>query len=479
MIKKLKSDIITLLGCSVVISLFVSSALTNTVSAATNESLNPSFSNIQSFQDIAKKELQPQVYITEVNIGNIRAYKAGDTITGTFTLYNYSDFDVKGTSYNVRLVGGLENNSNRIYGELKGDNPIDLKSKENKTISFIYSLPRNFSGSDLSIFVQSNASDGFSLGWKTSDPFEVTGGGPYLDILSSSVRVSDGEMTSNASSSSTLSSPKFYPTQSAPFIYKDKYPQKAAIQFILENKSKETITVIPSIDISNILGSSSTPYHTELKDQSITVEPNKKSTSIALDLPNFNWAPGVYKGIVSFKNLQGEEQSDRVEFLYTVGGVQYNVVSLSAEETQVQKDGTMHLKMNYSGSPFDTHATDSLQSNIYTAVLDTVLFNEFDEKIGENSENINFVGEQNRTFNIQSLKDARAVRAEVSIVKNNSVINKYDFKLSPDYDAVHDTYKDKYFKIITYIIAGILIVSGILFVLVSLVYKRRFTYKRK
>jgi hypothetical protein len=452
---------------------------TSAASSPSAASSSVGVSNAQSLNDAANKSIQPQVYVADVNVDGNKIHKAGDTLTGTFVLYNYSDLDMPGVNYSIRLVGGLGNNSARTYDEVRGPTPVELKPKEKKTISFTYPLSKQLSGSGISIFIQSYASDGLDLGWKTSDPFEVAGDSSYLRVISSSVEVAGDEGSPTLPSSANSSDSKFYPTQSGAFIYQNKYPQKAFIQFILENKNKGTVSLTPALDISELHAPSALVYHAELKNRVVSVEASKRSNSIALDLPNFNWKPGVYKGIVSFKNMQGEDQADKIEFLYIVGGEQYNVSALSSDVTAAEKDAIVSLNMSYEGAPFDVRANGIEQSDLHPAVVSTVLFNERDEKIGENSETVNFIGEQSRNFNVQALSKAQAIRAEVSISKNGNVVKKYDFKLSPGYDAAHDAYKNDHNRALMYVVFGISAIGAIALIAMLAIYRRRLTYRRK
>jgi hypothetical protein len=426
--------------------------------------------NVKSFEAQARENHSSEVYVTDLNIGDIKTYKVGEVIKGSFVLYNNSDLGVFGLTYDVQAVGGLDTASSRVYDVAVGTEKFSLKAMEKRTIPFTYTIPGNFNGENLAILVQGKTSDGLKSGWAVTHPFSVVGGLAQLEVAKSSIEVRGNDSSASSSSS------RFYQIGSAPFIYQDKYPENAFAQFVLKNTTSETITVVPIVDIAALGKASQNLFHKEYKESVVISGAGETSDSVSLALPNFDWKPGVYEGSVSFKDLQGNERADKIHFKYVVGGEMYNILSLESNMWDATKGVPIQLLMKLEGSPFDMYSDGSRPSSQVASVYVT-LFNEKDGEVVRTSQDIDFLSNPTKIFVVKAGRDAKALRANVEVKKGDVVIGTYAFNLSPEYDAAREAYKKSFSGILFGSLLGKVMSSiVVLLVVMSLVY---LIYKRK
>jgi hypothetical protein len=391
--------------------------------------------DVPSFSHSAYLSHTPELYVTDLNIGSAIVFKAGDTINGNFSLYNNSSFSVSGITYELQVVSGLDSGAMRTYDVLKGSDKISLKPKEQKNFSFSYKIPTNINGSDIGILIQSRTEDGSISGWQVSRPLKVTGGLPSLSIIRSSIQV----MGSNAGASSTQDTTKVYPVNSNPFIYKDAYPNKAFIQYVLANENKTDIAVIPTMEISDFPDRSKIIYSKTYNDASVAVDAAKESQSASLELPNIDWKPGIYAGIVSFKDKEGNDRADKIHFTYSVGGDVYEIQSVTSQQWMAKKHDDIKLAMTYSAGPFDMDQKNGGKL-AQVAEVTVTLFNEKNSKVGEWKNNVDFLNSRMKDIVVNAQKPAKALRADVVVRKDGMILNKSSFNISPDYDTQREAY---------------------------------------
>ncbi|MES2059463.1 MAG: hypothetical protein V4438_00345 [Patescibacteria group bacterium] len=392
-------------------------ALSSTASAADAPNLSSE----------ASSDHIPQVYVKDVSIGDAVSYKAGSTIKGTITLANFSDFDASEIQYEIILVGGFGSNGlpSENYGSITGDASVFLKSKQEKTFDFSYTLPAGLGGESFGLFVRTKLPSGYHLGELFSHHFALTGGSTMLSVLYSSVDTSalDG------------SSYNSYSLHTGPTIYRDNVPSKAMVRFTLHNTTKNSVTVTPTLDVYLRDVSGRNVYHKVLVGNAISVAAGKDSGDVTIDLPNFEYTPGVYVGVLSFRDADGIERASKIDFRYIVGGDIYTIQSLSSDKSAASQGSTVLLTMGYSGTPQDLYSSSSPRESSQSADVTVSLWNEENLKVGEITESIDFMKSNVHQFQIPLTGDARALRAEVSVSVGGKVVASNNFNLSPEYSG--------------------------------------------
>jgi uncharacterized integral membrane protein len=403
----------------------------------------------------------PQIYVYDTKLDKT-SYNSGDTIKGSFTVKNSSNSNASGLLYETILVGKF--NADGIpaknYGLVTSDVPF-LSPKEQTTIHFTYKLPDGFGGKDVALFIRTKLASGFHLGEEVSSHFNILGGNAWLDVLYSAM--------GTGKEGYTESEYNYYSLHAGPTIYSNKAPSQAIISFTIKNENPDAVTVVPTLTIYKNDLSGEKIYQSELKDRMLKVLPGKDTGNTIIALPDFKYTPGIYAGLLSFKDDKGMERSSRIDFRYIVAGDVYTIHSVSADKTTLQANDPFVVTMSYSGTPIDMYSTYAPTEASQPAKVTVAVFNERDEKIAEGTEPVDFAKGTSHNFSFLSSGNAEALRGEVSITTTDGkLISNKSFILSPDYEAKHGAPKKEDFAhemYIAWIVGGVLVLLLLIFII--------------
>lgn len=352
---------------------------------------------------------QSEVYIQDLKLAKTD-YKAGDIVTGTFTLWNAKNINVPNMYYTVYLMGDYKNTIPQTqYDSSRMNGPIFLSGNEKRTVSFSYLLPLSVSGNNLGIQVRAMLDTGTSMGWADA-MINVTGGIGALTVANTDITVGA----------------KIFNLQEGPTIY-DK--QNAVLNVILKNNTKISISVTPSVSIYK--RSVAREKLSNFNEKLLSVAPNTES-KISTALPTFNYTPEVYVGEISFLDANGIERAPKVEFRYIVGGDIVTINSVASDKTSVAKGDVLNVVLNYSGSPVDI-ITGKVSGTAGLDDFNIKVFNQNSALVADFSDKTDFNNGSSKSVSLTALKNALALKAEITVSKDGKILASYNSNLSSDY----------------------------------------------
>ncbi len=368
------------------------------------------------------KNLQAQeiieVYVRDVVLEK-DTYAAGETVKGSFVLYNpEAQKNIPDIKYQISLVGEYDDQLPTTFYDTKSFGPVFLKAGEqNKLVEFRYQLPMTFSGKNMGIHVRAVSGSGAPLAW-SDVRVSVTGG-------LSQITITDAHLTVDG---------KTFITSVGPTVNTDK---KATLDVALSNPGITALELTPNIALfdRSISGKSITNYN----EEKISLAAGAK-VNLSYDLPRNDNKAGVYVGKLTLLDNSNISRAIPISFRYIIAGDIVTITSLTSQNTSVQKDELINLTLNYIGTPYDI-ATGETPGDA-TGEVDVKIFNEYDKAVGVYKETINFNSGTSKNIVLKASDNAEALRANVVVNKNGTIIAQYSTDLSPNYKEVNEAAKN-------------------------------------
>ena len=361
-------------------------------------------------EEIAIMNSQPEVYVKDLVLDK-NAYKAGDTVKGSFILVNDKDISVSNLSYHAFLVGDLQTNTLYRYefdNQLLGT--LFLDKNETKKVSFEYKLPLSSSAytldKQLGIKIRAFSGSGSPLGWADTK-----------------VRISDSGITPVLISNASVTiDGKGFLLNEGPTVHKGG---KVSLKFTLRNDSSTDITdLTPKVSIYE-MDFARSPL--SVISENVFSLKAKSHSDFSFDLPTFNYTPKVYAGEVVVVDNDGVNRINPIQFRYIVYGEVVNIRNVSVDKIPASKGDTINVKVSYSGTPYDVSnfTTASTTSSDFSLRL----FNEKDELVAQYADKTNFVTLGEKNIPLVLTADAKDYKFDVVVSKDGKVITEYKTSL--------------------------------------------------
>jgi hypothetical protein len=353
----------------------------------------------------------PELYVKDITLEKSE-YKSGDTVSGSFVIFNSKEINVPDAYYEVMLVGDYLANglAGVVYDRvLKG--PVYVAGKEEKKITFTYILPPAIAGDKLGIQIGARTSAGIPLGW--SDGFlKVTGGLPTLTISSTTVMV-DG---------------KNFGLQNGPTIYVNG---TGKLSVVLSSNSSENISVTPKVAIYNRTVGTTLLSEVSLPVINIIAQKPQQNYNLNFDLPTFEYKAGVYAGRLDLVDAQGVKRAPSIDFRYIIAGDIFTIQSVSVDKEAVKKGEEVKLTVGFTGSTYDI--TTLKATGAEEADITIELFDQSGKSIANHTELVNFNKVQNQAFTLKAERDADTLAVKIVVSKNGKVLTTYNSVLSANF----------------------------------------------
>lgn len=346
----------------------------------------------------------PDIHVVDFNVVKSHV-AAGDTLQGTFTLFNNGSTDAPDVKYMVALVGEFEEANPTVVYEEKMLGTTFLAAGEKKTLTLAYTLPPNIAGSGLGLRLQT-IFGGRYLGW--SDVRIAVAGNASILTVDRAVLVIGG---------------KEYSPETGPVVPQDG---KVSYKVTFSNPTTKSVTVTPSIKIYDRL--STGKLLEEVVGKPITVAARAK-VSTTINLPTFEYKPLVYAGVATFMNAEGQIGAPEQTFRYMILGAITTIQTASIDKKSVASGDMVNVTVLYTQPPFDQYT--HTRPEIGQAQLKVVLVNENQEEIGQGSAIIDFEkGETSAVVPVVASKNARGISVSATILKDGNVLSSYNAMLS-------------------------------------------------
>ncbi len=365
----------------------------------------------------------PEIYVQRLSL-SASQFTAGETISGSALLVNQGSTDAQNISYVVRLVGSYDSSGNP-QATYSSDTfgPIYLKAGEEKRVGFSIVLPAKLPTTDLGIEMQAVLASGMPLGWQN---MRITAKGASaaapLSLVAAYLVAGDGEdANSNAS----------FDLEAGPTIYKDK--GHALLVIAIKNAGKDSVRVVPSTTIYDRSIEVGAPLFNQ-PAESIEIVAGKTAT-LAVPLPNFEYKPGVYAGVLSFAGADGQKVLETLSFRYIVGGDIAAIHAISSDKGNASAGETISVNVLFSGIPYDI--ARAVQRQPAAAFLAVQLFDERDRLVASSNVPVDLSNDGDVTVPLTADHTAQALRADVTILKDGNTLATSSVPLSALYDALH------------------------------------------
>lgn len=352
----------------------------------------------------------PSLYVRDLVL-DAESYPQGGTIRGKAMIVNEDTADHSGLNYVVRLVGKYSEDG--IPGEeytSKTDGPIFVPKGSSREITFTLPIPAGVGGTDLGIDVQVMLDNGFPLGW-ADQRISVDGTLSFAKVTSATVVINNTP----------------YPVESGPVI---RDGDSAFIAVSLAGATAD-LTLTPTLIIyDRSVSNGAELSRTALKAFTLA---SKGNATYEYELPLFEH-PGVYAGLLTFADETGSQRVPTITFRYIIWGDIATIHSVSSDVSSGAVDAPVAVTVEYGGPPFDI--TTGAEYTSGPGTLAVRLFNESDVFVGEGSASIALLEDEAMIVPITLSEPAQALRAEVTITRNGTLLATMNAPLSEMSGAV-------------------------------------------
>lgn len=323
-----------------------------------------SVSHLSATTTPPKGELPPpprEVFTTETFVYNLSIpegeYKAGDEISGTFTIKNASDNYLDKVQYLVYIAGDIDTNFNHnSFGEVYS--PIfGLNGKEFKKVPFTFSIPKVLPPGPKELVVKSlyNAVP-YGMAHipitinETKKPFLIDGGRVVVNKRS-------------------------YSLSNGPTIYKDR---TGHLQIDLLG-SLEVATIYPKV----ILYKDAVTTGNKIFEKDLpTFVLGTTTTLFEYQLP-VEYDPGIYDAEILFVD-EAQEVRNRFVAHYIIGGQISTIKSVSFDTASLLKGTTLSITSTITGNPVDI-VDDAAGTTTIPVVINVSVKDRAGKNIGSSS----------------------------------------------------------------------------------------------
>jgi hypothetical protein len=172
----------------------------------------------------------------------------------------------------------------------------------------------------------------------------------------------------------------------------------------------------------------------------------------------------VYVGEISFLDNNKVQRAPKIEFRYIVGGDIVTINSVTSDKTSISAGDVLNVVVNYSGSPVDV-MTGKISGTSGPADFNIKVFNQNDQAVAEFSDKTDFNKGSSKLITLNALKNAKALRAEITVSKNGKALASYKTTLSSDYEKRIGEKDPRDYLSLKNILAIIILILCLLFII--------------
>lgn len=396
--------------------------------------------------------LPPQLQVSNLSIEKY-SYQAGESIDGTFTVFNIGDQDANEISYKI-AYGTYGEGGGELQNEfdvVNSSQTLFIPSGENKKVSFSI-IPTTEVVERQGIHVVLMHKSGVVLAWKKI-PIQVEGGQnlKQVDMINGVIIIDQYE----------------YPLTSGATVSEDSVAELGVAlinnEFTGSRKGKIIIKDRSAVGATIYEG---------------TVDVEFEDGVGYVDLPFTGLNPESYSAQFSLIDSAGLDSSNILNFRFVVAGAQAEIINIQTSSSKLKKDENFNLQVSYSGTPaninFDTELISERveqinlrfkvvnENNETIATYDGIVEGQSDETVGLEEGSEEYVDSQlNNTFLADI--DLRSSNSSKQIFIEAELYN-------PVTGEVYDTYQTTFdnggfdYQLIAYLVAGLVLIA-LIFVL--------------
>jgi len=383
---------------------------------------------------------EANIYVTQLKIENQANYNKGDTIHGSFVIFNtadipQSDLQIKVSTYfKADKQGVLSGESTPLKG-------LYLEAHSKKTISFEYTLPKENAG-DVMLVVQAYTSDGTIKG-EDSIPLSVVGKSTKTLIA--------------INNASLLINKKEFGLQVGPTVL-------AGDNLLL---SFSVGVLDKAYDVKPIL----TLYNRTQNSKPISSTPQdvislKSNGKYSIKL-SANLDPLVYEGVLSFES--SEAQMQPISFRYITKGDIGTIINANTDVLGGKKGSVVNVRISYGGNPIAFNlsngtSTDKSAEVDSIATITVSLSDKDGNTLGDGESTISLKDTGDITIPVKLNKSTDKISISATMKEGDKVLSTYNVQL-PVKESESLTFIEK-------ILYSLYILFGLIILILLLAYKR-------
>lgn len=319
-------------------------------------------------------------------------YSVGENITGSFKLFNVSDFSQSDVYYRAYLGEKIEGKVVNILNTENKKGPLYLEADSQRNVEFSYTVPEQASGK-MYLEILAELGDGTIVGWQNI-PVTIIGSSPkkQLQVVDASINVNN----------------ELYGIATGPTVFEEG---SVSIDFSIEPTS-EIVTITPEINLFDRV-------HGSEVLKKISFDPIKTSTTerkkFSLSLPS-GLEPLVYAGTVSFKSASVFVND--INFRYIIGGAIATVRNINSDVLTVKRNQEFNVEVIYGGVPNAFNNPDQ-QKEIDNVSMTVDVRNESQELVAQSTTEIDIAESKNVVIPMRANSDAEKLSITATIYDND------------------------------------------------------------
>jgi len=298
-------------------------------------SLSPALAQIRNKEPSITLQSDPREGRADVAVHDLLLeqvfYGSGDVIDGTFKMTNIGMQSISNLKYSVELVGNFTNQNipqtTYDYGEIS--DAVTLTESETGTFSFSYTLPNPLPANSLGIQIKLYEGSERLLA-RTSISFGSNG--ETYDYLEHIAQVQiDGEP---------------FGLLDAPIAYEG---ERMLFAISLQNGTR-ALELTPEVTVYNRLlsGDKITSY-----DAAKLFINRFDAKEQRIELPVFDYKPGIYTALITYKDEEGLTRSGPFEVRYIVSELKPQIESVAASRNILEAGKETVISISLSDTPLD------------------------------------------------------------------------------------------------------------------------------
>lgn len=389
----------------------------------------------------AQSYVMPGVYVTDLSSVEVK----NNQISGNLTIWNSEKYYMPDISYEIKLFDGTDFYKMQLVDVVVPSDVFVLGPNEKVTKSFTYTYPKNINSGDYTLRVQIITGRGMELDWRDQVLHSLTGANKFLDLNSSSFKLS-------------INSKDFIPLEGPTAVAGDKINAV----FTVKNVSSSTTNVKPQIKIFKRMFNM--PLVQQYNGDSVSLS-SKASKELNLSLPNLT-DPESYLAEIKFYNQNNEQVSGIAYFRWVVKGEGAKILFVKADKNSYKAGEKMLITADYVG-PAD-------QSNLNGATIKISVYDQKNNLVGQASR-VASLGHAVDSFTAQiaSTEDFSSPKVTAVLTHNGNVLDSRNINF---YNQPQKTTSQTSFKKISlslYYLIGAVFIVVILVIIVTIVLTKR------
>jgi len=344
----------------------------------------------------------PRIDIVDIKYDET-IYGPEDTVTGSFSIVNKSNFDIGNIYYEIALMGRESKQTpfQKSYYFSERIGPFFVSELGKEKVNFNFNLQKNKPNEYIALRFSAFLKNGQKIGWNLKELKLVSDVSSQLYFINPEFHVEDEVL-------------KFTHPNT---VYKG---EEASFVYTLKNDSNQDIRVEPKVIVKE-LRNQKEDYATYYENK-VTV-PARGSVKVFNNVRVFEDDPGIYAAQINFLDEEGNTRGRPIVFQYVVDGNILSINSIFVDyKNNVKGRKGFDINILYTGKPTDLR-NPSANRVISDASVYVKVTNLKGDVIGETNQTHDFNPSGQLVLPVLIKKGAEGFNVEVKITKDGETLD--------------------------------------------------------